>query len=442
MKIDVQNLKNDRIILYNVLKWIVFSTLSGAVTGSLICLFLCGLKYSISYIQSLPSWRIYLIPIGIFASYYLVKIFAPQAAGHGTDKVISAIHYRASRIPFSVVPVKIISTILTLAFGGVVGTEGPSVQIGAGFMSKIAVLFKLTEKERKKLVICGTSAALAAVFGDPIAGAIFGVEVLFVGEFFYPILLPAIISGVVSYFICIQFGIHYMTIHLSVPNLGYSVFLWIILASIFFSLICVCHINIVERIGAFAKKIKCPMFIKILVTSLILIFSAYLFGEDFLRTGEEGLEKILSGEKVYWFAWFLKSFLLAVTLSGGGSGGVLTPTFYIGAATGALFANIFGLDTAFFGALGFVAFVAGCVNTPMAAIFLAIGMFGPAIGPYAGVVCVLVYMLVGTRSLYPTQILVQPKSDSFVLENPNDKHSWKIKPIPKFKNKHKIRPRR
>lgn len=442
MKIDIQNLKNDKIILYNVLKWIVFSTVAGAVTGSLICLFLCGLKYSIHCVQNLPSWRIFLIPVGIFASYYIVKIFAPQAAGHGTDKVISAIHYRASRIPFAVVPVKIISTILTLAFGGVVGTEGPSVQIGAGFMSKIAVLFKLTEKERKKLVICGTSAALAAVFGDPIAGAIFGVEVLFVGEFFYPILLPAIISGVVSYFICIQFGIEYMTIHLNIPDLGYSTFLWIIFASIFFSLICVCHINIVEQISVLVKKIKCPMPIKIVVSSVILIISAYFLGEDILRTGEEGLEQILFGEKVQWFSWLLKSFLLAITLSGGGSGGVLTPTFYVGAATGAFFAYVFGLDTAFFGALGFVAFVAGCVNTPMAAIFLAIGMFGPMIGPYAGIVCVLVYMLVGTRSLYPTQILVQPKSDSFVLENPNDKRSWKIKPIPKVKYKHKIHSKR
>ena len=140
-----------------------------------------------------------------------------------------------------------------------------------------------------------------------------------------------------------------------------------------------------------------------------------------------------------WCAFALKSFLLAVTLAGGGSGGVLTPTFYIGAAAGALFASVFGLDVGFFGALGFVACVAGAVNTPMAATFLAVGLFGEAIAPYAGIVCVLTYMLVGARSLYPTQILVLPKSDAFVLAEPTDKHSWKVRPVSFRKRKTKSR---
>ena len=117
--------------------------------------------------------------------------------------------------------------------------------------------------------------------------------------------------------------------------------------------------------------------------------------------------------------------------SGGGSGGVLTPTFYIGAAAGALFAGIFGLDIAFFGALGFVGCVAGAVNTPVAAVFLAVELFGAAIAPFAGVVCIVSYMISGAHSLYPTQILVRPKSDDFVLAEPQNKKSWEIKPVEK-----------
>lgn len=434
-----QELKNDKIVLYNVFKWLILATLAGVLTGAFIRLFLFLLEKGIDFVTALPDWRYALIPVGLFASLYVVKIFAPSAEGHGTDKVIFAIHYRASRIPFAVVPVKILSTLATLATGGVVGTEGPSVQIGAGLMSEAALLFRFTERERKKLVICGTAAALSAVFGAPIAGAVFGVEVLFVGEFFYPILLPAVISSVAAYFTCVQLGMVYAVPQIAVPELGIPVLLWTFAAALFFSVVCVLHIEIVEGIGNYAKKLKLPDWVKTLIASGVLLTVAAFSGDTYLRTGEIGLNKILAGENVLWCAFVLKSFLLAVTLAGGGSGGVLTPTFYIGAAAGALFASVFGLDVGFFGALGFVACVAGAVNTPMAATFLAIGLFGEAIAPYAGIVCVLTYMLVGARSLYPTQILVLPKSDAFVLAEPTDKHSWKVRPVSSRKRKTKRR---
>ncbi|MBS6472838.1 MAG: chloride channel protein [Acetobacter sp.] len=434
-----QELKNDKIVLYNVFKWLILATLAGVLTGAFIRLFLFLLEKGIDFVTALPDWRYALIPVGLFASLYVVKIFAPSAEGHGTDKVIFAIHYRASRIPFAVVPVKILSTLATLATGGVVGTEGPSVQIGAGLMSEAALLFRFTERERKKLVICGTAAALSAVFGAPIAGAVFGVEVLFVGEFFYPILLPAVISSVAAYFTCVQLGMVYAVPQIAVPELGIPVLLWTFAAALFFSVVCVLHIEIVEGIGNYAKKLKLPDWVKTLIASGVLLTVAAFSGDTYLRTGEIGLNKILAGENVLWCAFALKSFLLAVTLAGGGSGGVLTPTFYIGAAAGALFASVFGLDVGFFGALGFVACVAGAVNTPMAATFLAVGLFGEAIAPYAGIVCVLTYMLVGARSLYPTQILVHPKSDAFVLAEPTDKHSWKVRPVSFRKRKTKRR---
>ena len=163
--------------------------------------------------------------------------------------------------------------------------------------------------------------------------------------------------------------------------------------------------------------------------SVLILLVVSFSGETFLGMGEKGLNQVLSGSALIWYALILKSFLLSVTLAGGGSGGVLTPTFYIGAAAGSVFATIFGLDVAFCGALGFVGCVAGAVNTPIAATFLAMELFGAQIAPFAGTVCVVSYMISGSRSLYPTQILVRPKSDDFVLADPQDKKSWEIKPI-------------
>lgn len=433
--LPVQEIKNEEIILVNVVKWLVLSVIAGALTGALIALFLWLLHQSIDFVTRLPDWRYALIPAGLIASIYSIRLIAPAAEGHGTDKVISAFHYRAARIPFLVVPAKIVSTIFTLAPGGVVGTEGPSVQIGAGFTSALSILLRFSEKERKKLVICGVSAALSAVLGTPIGGAVFGVEVLFVGDFFYPILLPAVISSISSYFVCVALGVPYAVPMVAVPALSAGMFAWCLFAAVFFSFVCIYHVETVRLIGNAFKKIALPLPVKSLISAGILLTTVIMCGDSFLGMGEEGVNSILSGRAEPWYAFLLKSVLLAVTLAGGGSGGVLTPTFFIGAAAGSLFASVFGLDVGFFGALGFVACVAGAVNTPLAATFIAVEMFGNAIAPYAGAVCIICYMLTGLRSLYPTQVLVQPKSDAFVLADPSDRKSWKVRPRPVIRKK-------
>ncbi|MGN0903553.1 MAG: chloride channel protein [Alphaproteobacteria bacterium] len=422
-----ESLEDEGILFYAVIKWLVLSVIAGLLVGGSVGLFLIILYKSIDWVAALPDQRYILIPVGLLASLYSIRIFAPAAAGHGTEKVIAAIHYHAAKIPFSVVPIKILSTLFTLAPGAVVGTEGPSVQIGGGIMSWVARLIRCRTEERKKLVVCGVAAALSAVFGAPIAGAVFGVEVLFVGEIFYTVLLPAVVSGIIAYFVCLKLGVPYDIPSVAVPALDMSVLSWCFAAALFFSLVCIFHIEFMAFIERTFKKMTVPAWVKSLIASGLILCVVAFSGERFLGMGEKGLVTVLSGHPLIWYAFIVKSFLLATTLSGGGSGGVLTPTFYIGAAAGGLFAQIFGLDVGFFGALGFVGCVAGCVNTPLAATFLAMEMFGSSIAPYAGGVCVICYMLSGHRSLYPTQILVQPKSSAFVLADPENKQSWQIR---------------
>ena len=424
-----QAIENEEILFQGVLKWLILSTLCGVIVAVAVGTFLIVLYKGIDFVYGLGTWKYVLIPAGLLASLYSIKIFAPDAAGHGTDKVIDAIHYKAALIPFSVVPVKIISTLFTLIPGAVVGTEGPSVQIGAALMSEMSKIFKLSVKERKKLVICGVSAALSSVFGAPVAGAVFGVEVLFVGEIFYPVLLPAFISAIMAYMVCLNLGVPYGLPVPLIPDLDFVMSGWCVLASFFFGLICIFHIEFTHFIARIFNGIVLPDWAKSLIASSLILIVVAFSGEEFLGMGERGLQRVLSGESLVGYAFLIKSFLLAVTLSGGGSGGVLTPTFYIGAAAGALFASVFGLNIAFFGALGFIGCIAGSVNTPIAATFLAVELFGASIAPFAGIVCIITYMISGARSLYPTQILIRPKSDDFVLADPLDKKSWQVKPV-------------
>lgn len=420
-------LEDEGILLYGALKWLILACLTGALAGGTVGGFLILLDKSAEAVSELPAWRYALIPAGLLASCYCVRLLSPESEGHGTEKVLEDIHFRAAKIPFNVVPGKLLSTLFTLAPGGIVGTEGPSVQIGAGLMSAAARLLRLRPDERKKLVICGASAALSAVFGAPIAGAVFGIEVLFVGEMFYAVLLPSVLSSIASYFVCLKLGVPYAVYSLTIPEPSLGLLFWCAAAAVFFAAVCIFHIEFTAAVGRAFKKLSVPVPIKSLIASGIILSVVAAGGGGFLGQGEQSVSAVLSGIPVVWYAFALKSLLMAVTLSGGGSGGVLTPTFCVGAAAGALFAETFGLDVAFFGALGFVGCVAGCVNTPIAAIFLATELFGASVAPFAGCVCALCYVLSGHRSLYPTQILVRPKSSAFVLADPKNRESWKTK---------------
>lgn len=142
-------------------------------------------------------------------SLYLVKKFAPNARGHGTEKVIEAVHKKDGKIEVAVIPIKLLATLITLFAGGSAGKEGPGAQIGAGSASFISELFKFSKNDRKKLVICGISAGFASVFGTPISGAIFGVEVLIVGIIMYDVLLPSFIAGFAAYTTAKILGVNY-----------------------------------------------------------------------------------------------------------------------------------------------------------------------------------------------------------------------------------------
>lgn len=419
--------KDEEIMVIVVLKWLFLAILAGALTGTVVGGFLLILFKGIVVVDALPPYKYILLPLGMLASVFVITKICPAAAGHGTDRVIAAIHDKWGRIPDMVVPVKIVSTWMTLIPGGVVGTEGPSTQIGGALMSWVSDLLKCNEHTRRKLVVCGVAAALSAVFGAPVAGAVFGIEVLFVGEMFYTALLPAVVSGAAAHYVCTLMGVPYIFPHVAIPAFSAESALWSIGAAMFFALVSILHVGCFDAMDKIYKKLPLDVWMKALLSSAILLSTVPFFNETYLGMGERGLTAFFAGQGGAWYAFALKSFLLAVTLAGGGSGGVLTPTFYIGAASGALFASIFGLDSGFFAVLGFVGLIAASVNTPLSAIILSMEMFGADMAPYAALTAVFAYMLSGNRSLYPSQIRARPKSEDFVLMRGADRRRSKAK---------------
>jgi H+/Cl- antiporter ClcA len=148
----------------------------------------------------------------------------------------------------------------------------------------------------------------------------------------------------------------------------------------------------------------------------MLIGLTLLLSTDYLGLGLDMIDNTLNGQSVYWYDFLMKSVFTSITLAFGGSGGIVTPIFFVGATAGALFGQTLGLDPATFAAIGLVAVTAGSANTPIAASILGVELFGPKIAPYATVACVISFLMTGHRSVYPSQVLAIRKSESLVVE--------------------------
>jgi H+/Cl- antiporter ClcA len=411
-----KTLTESTVLFLSIIKWVALATAVGAIVGGATALFLKLLNWS-TKISHDYSYSFLLLPLALFLSALMVKYLAPDAEGHGTEKVIEAIHKQSGKVAPPVVPVKIAATIVTLALGGSVGKEGPCAQIGAGLTSLFSDLLRFDDHDRKKLVICGISAGFAAVFGTPIAGSIFGVEVLFVGAILYEVLLPSFIAGITAYQISSSLGITYFHEAVRVlPVFSEAFLIKVMGAGLFFG---ICSIILVETLKfgeRIARWLKMWAPLKGLIGGAILIGLVYLFSAQYLGLGLETVAAGLRGEVTDWYAFLVKPLFTSITLSFGGSGGIVTPIFFIGSTAGTFFAHVFHLNIATFAAIGFVSVLAGAANTPIAASIMAVELFGSTIAPYATVACVISFLITGHRSVYPSQVISMTKSPSLQVE--------------------------
>jgi len=405
----------ESVLFISVIKWLFLASCVGVIVGLSTSVFLKLLEMSSAFTAGFRYYFL-LLPFALFASALIVRYLAPDAQGHGTEKVIEAVHRHSGKIKPLVVPVKLVATIITIALGGSAGKEGPCAQIGAGLSSIFAGFLRFDNKDRKKLVICGISAGFASVFGTPIAGAIFGVEVLVVGTLLYDVLLPSFVAGVVSYQVSSALGITYFHEPLSfVPVFSSLVFLKVCISGLFFGLCSLMFIEVLHYTERTSEKIRIWRPYKGLLGGSILVILAFIFSNKYLGLGLETIHDSLEGGSVFLGAFLLKIVFTSITLGFGGSGGIVTPIFFVGATAGNIFGNIIGSDPAVFAAIGLVSLLAGAANTPISASIMAVELFGPSVGPYAALACIISFLMTGHRSVFTSQMIITAKSSSLVV---------------------------
>jgi len=408
--------KEESFIFLSTIRWVILSVIIGVIVGSATVLFLKLLDLSTEYVHQLNYYYL-LIPLSMFLTVVIIMYLAPDAKGHGTEKVIEAVHVKFGKIKAMVVPVKLLTTIMTISVGGSVGKEGPCAQIGGGLASTFSDIFRLKDADRKKLVICGISAGFAAVFGTPISGAIFGIEVLFIGVLLYDVLMPSFIAGLISYHTATTLGTKYFHHEIFfAQNFNEVLFIKIIGAGIFFGLVSFLMVEVMRVGEKLTEKLKIWEPFKGVIGGGSIIILTLIFGTKYLGLGTDTIKNALDGVEIVWYAFLIKILITSITLNFGASGGIATPLFFIGATAGVAFARLFGLDISAYAAIGFVSVLSGATNTPIAASIMSIEMFGPGLAPYATVACVISFLMTGHRSVYPSQILALKKTSFINVE--------------------------
>ncbi|MDO5116781.1 MAG: chloride channel protein [Synergistaceae bacterium] len=404
-------------LICTVIKWVLIAVVTGISVGLVAGGFLLALHWATAMAARLGTWHYLLLFPGLLVSYFLVRLLAPQSAGHGTEAVIDAIHNsKRTLIDVKAVPVKIVATIVTISSGGSVGIEGPCAQIGSGVSYVLGKIFNLDESDMKKIIVCGIAAGFCAVFGTPVTGAIFAVEVLFVGSMFYDMLFPSLISGIVGYFTAASIGAGHLPLYtVAIPQIGPWILVQSLAAGVFFGLVAIANIEGIHLVNKAFIRCGVEGWKRPVVGATLLLLIALIFGREFLGLGTDTIWGMVAGEKPLPFGFIVKIAAMGVTLAAGGCGGEITPTLFIGASAGLLFSYIFGLDPSFCGALGVCAVLAASTNTPVSGTLLAMELFGSQIAAFAGLACAVSYLVVGHRSLYPTQVLLSPKSRTFFI---------------------------
>ncbi|MFD2285544.1 chloride channel protein [Pedobacter petrophilus] len=390
-------------ILMNIPKWVFFFTLIGATVGSASALFLATLNWATDFRES-HLWMIAFLPLAGLAIGFSYHYWGKDVV-KGNNLLIEELQSPKQVIPFVMAPLIFAGTIITHLFGGSAGREGTAVQIGGAFADQLTKIFKLQAADRKIILICGISAGFASVFGTPLAGAVFGLEVFVLGSLLYSAIFPALITAIIADYACKAWGVGHTHYSIAlVPQMSVINLILSLGAGIIFGLAARSFSVLNHTIAGLFGKIKYPP-IRPLIGGILLVIIIYGLGNSrFIGLGIPVILESFTQQEPY-DAFAIKLFLTALTLGCGFKGGEVTPLFFIGATLGSFLSFYIPLPVGLLAGMGFVAVFSGAANTPLACILMGIELFGIESSVYIALVCITAYLFSGDAGIYKSQAI-------------------------------------
>ena len=422
-----------RFSLLFLLKWTFICLLIGAFTGSASAVFLWSLEWATNYREA-NVWIIALLPIAgliIGLSYH----YFGESVVKGNNLLIDEYHTPKKVIPFKMAPLVFIGTILTHLFGGSAGREGTAVQIGGAIADQFTKIFKLSNLDRKIILVAGISAGFSSVFGTPLAGAIFALEVMVIGRIKFDAIIPSFLVAIFANYFCDIWQISHHTHYTisTIADLTPATVLWSLLAGIIFGLVSMLFSKSTHFwSNLFKKYIQYPP-LRPVIGGVVIAVSVYLMGTT--KYIGLGVPTIIDAFNIDLnsYDFFLKILLTSFTLGAGFKGGEVTPLFFIGATLGNVLIWFIPLPMPLLAGMGFVAVFAGATNTPIACTIMGIELFGIESGVFIALACTTSYLFSGHTGIYTAQIIGSPKHLFFKKEK-----GLKLTQIAQKRKKNKI----
>lgn len=389
------------------LKWIGLALFVGAILG----LIATGFAYSLKYVTDLRvanPWMIVGLPFAGLLIVFLYDKFGADVK-NGTNSVIASIN-SDEKMHFIMTPLIFVSSIISHMFGASVGREGAALQMGASMGHTLAKALKLDDNDQRILIMAGMSAAFAALFGTPLAAAIFAMEVISVGVMYYAALVPCLVSALTAFNLAKYLGVEYAVYKLDIiPEFTpYTIGMTALMGFLFAAVSIVICVTFALTERGLTRKFENP-YIKIAVTGAAIVLLSLIFRDgSYNGLGTEIIADALAG-KVVWYAFLIKLIFTTISLSGGYRGGEIVPSLFIGATFGCLLGSLIGMPPAFCAALGMVAVFCGVTNSPISSILIGVEMFGGQGLWFFCLAIALSYVLSGYFGIYKSQLIIYSK---------------------------------
>lgn len=389
------------------IRWVIFAILSGLIVGGIGTLFYFGM-YLVTLTRTKNPWLIFLLPVSglvIVGCYRLLH----DEKDTGTNLVLSAIH-SDEELPLRMAPLIFLSTLITHLFGGSAGREGAALQLGGSIGNGLGKLFRFDDKDKHIMIMCGMSAAFSALFGTPMAAAVFSMEVVSVGVMYYAALVPCVISSLVASMVARYFGVAQELFLIdNIPAFRFLPAVKISVLAVLCAGVSILFCIMLHSSDHLYKRFFKNAYIRIFVGGCLVIALTLLVGDQtYNGAGMNMIEQYMHGQ-VPPEAFILKMLFTAVTLGAGFKGGEIVPSFFTGAAFGCLFGNILGFSPSLCTAVGMTAVFCGVTNCPITALLISFELFGYDAMPYFLLAVAFSYMLSGYYGLYSSQKIIYSK---------------------------------
>ena len=345
----------------NLIKWLVLAVVTGCIVGAASTLFSFTLKAVTAY-RKAHDWIFLLLPLSGLVIVFLYEKLGKEDGG--TNQVLSTVRSRDD-VPILSAPLIFITTALTHLTGGSAGREGAAIQLGGSIANQLGRWIHLDEEDRHVIVMCGMSAAFSALFGTPMAAAVFALEVVSVGVMYYAALMPCMIASLVASGFAAGMGVTPESFHVTdIPALTVetglkmgAIALGCAVVSIMF---CIALNGAAGLYGRWFKN----KYVRVAVGAcLVIVVTFILRTNEYMGAGAELIERAVEDGQADTFAFFWKMVLTALTMRAGFRGGEIVPSFCIGATFGCVMGNLMGISPSICAACGMAAVFCGVATS-------------------------------------------------------------------------------